>query len=373
MDDDSSDNEDAAERVAPNFSAELFLEWRSPRFGKANPEQMDNAVWEWLVRTKKHAYSANEMFHGPDSLKAGPAWCFARYGQSSTVLPDGRVVMIGGEHEDYYDADFYIYNDVVVRNRDGKINIFVYPKEIFPPTDFHSATLVGDQIILIGSLGYQKSRNYGTTQILTLDTKTFAIMPLTASGDSPGWIHRHTATLSDDGSSIILQGGKLDCGTSKTSLLENVDDWRLRLKDWSWERLTHRELQQWEVFRTDRKSNHLWQIKHALWNREMGWMEEFKEALEQLKEHYGSMPRLDLITTLYTPPIPHRALPEMENETDVHRIAVDGTTVRYVEEIHSIRVIVEGPMQQQLIDSLVSDLVEKLAGLENTPYQASKL
>jgi hypothetical protein len=33
-----------------------------------------------------------------------------RFGQSLTLLPDCRAVQIGGEHEDWYDADFCIYN-----------------------------------------------------------------------------------------------------------------------------------------------------------------------------------------------------------------------------------------------------------------------
>ena len=44
----------------------------------------------------------------------GPTWCFSRFGQSETVLPDSSRVLIAGEHEDWYDPDFHIYNDVVV-------------------------------------------------------------------------------------------------------------------------------------------------------------------------------------------------------------------------------------------------------------------
>ena len=81
---------------------------------------MNNPVWEWLVRCRVSAYWANEEFNGPSSFEAGPCWCFRRFGQSKTELPDGRVVLIGGEHEDSYDPDFYIYNDVVVRGPGAK-------------------------------------------------------------------------------------------------------------------------------------------------------------------------------------------------------------------------------------------------------------
>jgi len=93
---------------------ELFREWRSPRFGRSNPERLNNPVWEWLVRSKLNAYSANQKFGGLDPMNAGPCWCFDRFGQSSTPVTDGRIVLIAGEHEEYYDPDFYIYNDVVV-------------------------------------------------------------------------------------------------------------------------------------------------------------------------------------------------------------------------------------------------------------------
>ena len=41
-----------------------------------------------------------------------PFWSFDRYGMSVTHLEDGRIILIGGEHEDYYDPYFFIYNDV---------------------------------------------------------------------------------------------------------------------------------------------------------------------------------------------------------------------------------------------------------------------
>ena len=68
---------------------------------------------------------------------------------------------IAGEHEDFYDPDFCIYNDVFVERARRPPGIYRYPKDVFPPTDFHTATLVGDEIILIGSLGYRDLRRAG--------------------------------------------------------------------------------------------------------------------------------------------------------------------------------------------------------------------
>ncbi len=48
-------------------------------------------------------------------------------------------------------------------------------------------------IYLIGSLGYQGRRQYGTTPVYRLDTKTFRIEAIQTSGDISGWIYQHQA------------------------------------------------------------------------------------------------------------------------------------------------------------------------------------
>src|ERR1044071_5017668 len=78
----------------PAVTPELFREWRSPRFGRTNPERMNNPVWEWLIKSRIDAFHANEKLNGPESLEAGPCWCFDRFGQTTTQLADGRVVLI---------------------------------------------------------------------------------------------------------------------------------------------------------------------------------------------------------------------------------------------------------------------------------------
>lgn len=116
----------------------MFSEWRSPRFGESNPTCFDNVVWEWLIRSRISAYEATEEIKGPSPSDSGPTWCFERFGQSKTITPDGRTLYVGGEHKDHYDPDFYIYHDVVVMNPDDKIQIYGYPHNIFPQTDFHN-------------------------------------------------------------------------------------------------------------------------------------------------------------------------------------------------------------------------------------------
>ena len=86
-----------------------------------------------------------------------------------------------------YDPDFCIYNDVFVHERDGSIAIYGYPESVFPPTDSHTATLVGDAIYVIGSIGYMGTRRYGETPVYRLDVHTLRMDRLHTTGDSPGW------------------------------------------------------------------------------------------------------------------------------------------------------------------------------------------
>jgi hypothetical protein len=97
-----------------------------------NPEVVTSPYYESLIRMKMGAYSARtffiKYFNTPESKLTDyqlylsqcsePFWTFSRVGKSITKLSDGREIHIGGEHEDYYDPDFCIYNDVICMNTD---------------------------------------------------------------------------------------------------------------------------------------------------------------------------------------------------------------------------------------------------------------
>jgi ankyrin repeat protein len=179
-------------------SASEFQQNRSRRFGTQNPEITNNPFWEGMTRSGISAYQAGILFEIENKFdgKYTPIWCAQRFGQSITFLPDGRIVRVAGEHEDGYDPDFCIYNDVIVHAPEGDVTIYGYPESVFPPTDFHTATLIGDNIYLIGSLGYQGTRQYGKTPVYRLDTTTFQIERVETSGNKPGWVYKHRAILS---------------------------------------------------------------------------------------------------------------------------------------------------------------------------------
>lgn len=193
------------------------------RHGTANPQRAKNDVWSlaasknWIgYQLRQHlghkltSHHLRQDFSHSSYRESvpGPFWSWERFGRTSTALTDGRVIHVAGEHEDSYDPDFCIYNDVAVDYPDGQREFYLYPKHVFPPTDFHTATLVGSDIILIGSLGYKDMRRPGETQVLRLNTRSLVIRSITTTGDCPGWISRHRAEAVGD-SSILVAGGKL--------------------------------------------------------------------------------------------------------------------------------------------------------------------
>jgi hypothetical protein len=222
---------------------------RLPRYGNDNPEMVRNPFWEFMIRARRTAFWAKQHFGfqitrdwaaqrplaalaGWRDRHDGPTWCFTRFGRTVTQLQPGRLVYIGGEHEDFYDDDFCIYNDVVVEDANGEIDIFSYPAHVFPATDFHSATLVGDDIYVIGSVGYKDQRDYGETPVYKLDTQTFSVRKVHTTGAPPGWIARHSADYDRRVGCIVISGGSIQ--HDETTTVVNTDVFRLDLKSGVW-------------------------------------------------------------------------------------------------------------------------------------------
>ena len=223
----------------------MTMDMHRTRYGTKNPEPVDNGLWEQAVR---HDWTGSRLGHhlGPElaakqgrsnfahstyrDATPGPFWSWSRLGRTSTVLADGRIVHVGGEHEDFYDVNFCIYNDVVVEGPERRLAIYLYPQAIFAPTDFHTATLVDETIILIGALGYKDLRRVGRTQVLKLDTGTMRIEPLETTGTGPGWISRHTAEQVS-GSTILVKGGSVQ---TQSAYEKNMRAYLLDLESNHW-------------------------------------------------------------------------------------------------------------------------------------------
>ena len=228
-----------------------------PRYGAASPERIDNTLWEHIIRNRLGGYSVRQEFGDArrphpksDATSAyreqenGPVWSWDRMGRTSTTLSDGRIVYVAGEHEDFYDPDFCIFNDVVVAHPDGKIEIFGYPKDVFPPTDFHTAILIRDAIILIGSVGYRDLRRFGACQVFRLDTETWRMERIATSGEGPGWLAHHGAEH-DGADTIVVFGGRVEqvagCNgePSGTETVRNDSLFALDLDRFAWRRIEH--------------------------------------------------------------------------------------------------------------------------------------
>jgi hypothetical protein len=338
---------------------------------------MDNPVWQWMLEEEVGIFAATEHFEMGSATDLGPGWCSERFGQSETRLPDGRVILIAGEHEDHYDPDFFIYNDVIVKNPDGSIHVYSYPEEDFPPTDFHSATLVEDGILLIGNLGYPDLRRPGETLVQMLDLKNFHIHQIKTQGEAPGWIGDHVAKYSATDEKIMISGGEV-FGVDG-SLLENIDDWELDLSSWTWKRLTERKWTRLEFAREDGGWIDLFEMRCA-GDMQKGLGEEglrklkqemkdlFEEGgiedLELLEELTGESQfepskEPEVLAALYQPPVKFEEIPSEEH--DVYRLKIGEVVIRYNEKGDHVVITIEGEVSTGIVEVLEKDLKEKLA------------
>ena len=236
---------------------------RTRVFGTSNPQlhlESEQPYWYAMIRSTLDSWNGARTLGtrlGTDlrDYESVPRYTIERFGQSRAVLPDGTVVWIAGEHEDSYDPDFMIYNDVLVirplppatakgddtydasgvtRPRCRPMELYGYPEDVFPPTDFHTATLVGSRIWIIGNLSYMDNRRVNETQVLVLDTATFAIEHLPTTGTIPGWLFRHNARLTRDTSEIIVSGGEVQ---NETTLAPLDGEYALNLATRVWRKL----------------------------------------------------------------------------------------------------------------------------------------
>jgi len=315
------------------ITREIFDQQRRPRFGTANPERMSFAFWEWMIRgiNTSHAqgqgglkeiglqmrngmlksangpYRARDFFHVPPDRENGPIWTFDRMGATRLRLPDERIICIGGEHEDFYDPDFCIYNDVIVLKPNDEIEIYGYPKEVFPPTDFHTATLIGDRIVVIGSIGYKDERHIGRTPVYEVDLATYQILKIETSGDMPGWISEHKASHSSEGTITIRRGQIFEHRQGKQRFRQNYEDYALNTKTWTWTRLTNRNWREFSI----RQEKGAFVLEHK--------------------------PKPE---ALFPKDIDHEIMPHKKEESA--RIVIGGVPVSLTIDVACIRVVIEG-------------------------------
>jgi hypothetical protein len=305
------------------------------------------AHWEWMVRHREDPFRVRDGLGieqnfptccGADGCgESDPDWCFIRFGMSRTRMSDGRTICIGGEHEDFYDPDFCIYNDVIVLRpvrgeagvsaESGEVEIYGYPATVFPPTDFHSVTPVAESLLVIGRLGYAGSRVPGTTPIATIDSRNYAIDTIAASGPCPGWIHGHHASFEPAGHAVVVRGGRRH-DSDTTQSVANHAAHRLHLDGARWELIDPNEPHRKFIITPSVASSHI---------------------------------RAELVDKVFSPKsVPHTMLEVDDHVFDTHRMDVSGVRVTFEDRYNEIQMLVEGRLEEGLLRRLLAEIRENL-------------
>lgn len=338
---------------------ELFDQQCKRRFGTANPERMRLEHWETMVRRGCDPYAVRQELGlplnyptccGASGCKAPePDWCFDRMGMSRTVMADGRIICIAGEHEDFYDPDFCIYNDVVVLRpatgeaavtlESGEVEIYGYPEPVFPPTDFHSATLVTDRIFVIGRLGYNADAPQGGTPVLAVDASTYRAELLVPRGPSPGWIHNHHASYDRARHAITVRGGKI-ARPGDSPVVPNYAAHRLHLKDLRWELIAERE-------------------RHRMFSIDLSRpADDFREPTPENLRPRG---------------VEHLWLLPEDHGIEVYGIDVQGVRITFEDLWIRFRVHIEGALEEDVVDAIIGSVTENLSSQTGVEWKSREI
>jgi hypothetical protein len=152
-----------------------------------------------------------------------------------------------------------VYNDVIVFQagtdseaslRSRKFDIYGYPKDVFPPTDGHTATFVAslNAIVIIGNMSSPEADDaivkHGGTPVYILNIDTWKMEKKVTTGDGPGILSGHKAVLQGD--VVRIEGSyeefcypKPKHMVAKNGQTEDVkivfgEAWELDLDSWTW-------------------------------------------------------------------------------------------------------------------------------------------
>jgi hypothetical protein len=186
----------------------------------------------------KHAeYGMNIISEGqasgaPDANSySNPIWTNDRELETCTTSSDGTIVQIGGEHEDFYDPDLMVYNQVIVFHRDvaGKLDIYGYPEAVFPKIDVHTATLVAglNAIVVIADMSApQVNRDIaanGGAPVYLLHLGRWKMEKRVTSGEGSGVIWKHVAELRDGVVRVSAAQSKYASDQTKRRVFKNEE------------------------------------------------------------------------------------------------------------------------------------------------------
>lgn len=390
------------QKLHPNdFSVtkEDYLKWRSVRFGKDNPEIVTSNYHRWLIASREPALLIKRHFGDINSKSnRDPIWCFDRFGQSETIDSAGNTYLIGGEHEDHYDPDFCIYNDAVRIGADGSVTLYLYPENVFPPTDFHSATLIGSEIFIIGTLGYMQTRKAGTTNVYRLSLTDMSISKIETTGENPGWIFGHKSEFDKKSNEILVRGGKT-YHPEENFIRDNFNVYGLNVENGKWSLRRKTNVEQWK-FECTNISNHLSisalysnrnaeqfsmddeemkkviELNSELWRKvydeNIAYQDAFPnyEVLEELlkqnlqkpdlKEIYGFQPNFEYLDELFNFPVEHKIVQGIQYGYlfEYYVIEIDESTVSINTRDNTFNFL--GNFDRNIIETIFSHFRETL-------------
>jgi len=301
-----------------------FLEWHSPRYGTDNPTQVDSNFWKQAIAQRHCAYTIEKKYCTEDSFKNYPIWCFERYGQSL-----------------------------------NKVNGKEIPKDIFPPTDFHTATLVDEEtLLIIGSLGYSKDRQTGITPVYSLNINSFQITKVNTTGENPGWIYEHRSIVSKDNKTVKITGGIIQ----REHLWDNLDEWELDLQTSTWSRLSHITWPRWKLTRTDRKRTNFSEIRFLEMYKDN---KDYTEKTKTLSNTLGFNIDEHTLENFYVfnEITSYKVLTETD-EYNIFQVSIDDIVVTFEESSSDITVTVQGALDPNLVTQLQELTLQKFLAIE---------
>jgi hypothetical protein len=89
-------------------------------------------------------------------------------------------------------------------------------------------------------LGYHGERKFGTTPVYRVNCQTWRMEVLPSSGDNPGWLYKHRASLVGT-DTIVISGGTI-CQeiNGEEQNLDNEELFHLNLRSLKWTKPTNR-------------------------------------------------------------------------------------------------------------------------------------
>jgi hypothetical protein len=188
-------------------STAQYKQFKSPRSGTSNPEEIDNPFWLEMARRRWPASRARLHFgdfappktrrercdvdaalptqtcaeNERKSLRLADreiVWTAVRDDALKVALDDGRWLQIGGIIRHYLEeyADSRAYNDVIVTHPEGTVRILAYPEDVFPKLAEFIGVVRGEDVFIFGIEYREQPRAEPRVPVtLRLNTSTFVV------------------------------------------------------------------------------------------------------------------------------------------------------------------------------------------------------